>query len=92
LCLQVEDHYVRVHGVDGSAMVLIRFSDAIRGMTHLAGSQVHRSWWVANDAVRTLRRTSRTAQLTLSNEMIMPVSQPYVADAVSRWGALQSAI
>lgn len=91
LCLQVEDHYVRVHAAQGSAMVLIRFSDAMRGLDHIAGSQVHRSWWVANDAVRTLRRSGRTAQLILSNDMTVPVSQPYVADAVSRWGTLESA-
>lgn len=91
LCLQVEDHYVRVHGEQSSAMVLIRFSDAMRGLDHIAGSQVHRSWWVADDAVRVLRRSGRTAQLILSNDMIVPVSQPYVANAVDRWGALESA-
>lgn len=91
LCLQVEDHYVRVHGAQGSAMVLIRFSDAMRGLDHVAGSQVHRSWWVADDAVRALRRSGRTAQLILSNDMTVPVSQPYVADALARWGALETA-
>lgn len=91
LCVQVEDHYVRVHSAQGSAMVLIRFSDAIRGLDHIAGSQVHRSWWVASDAVRGLRRSGRTAQLILSNDMIVPVSQPYVAGAVDRWGALETA-
>lgn len=91
LCLQVEDHYVRVHGAQGSAMVLIRFSDAMRGLDHVAGSQVHRSWWVADEAVRALRRSGRTAQLILSNDMTVPVSQPYVADALARWGALETA-
>ena len=91
LCLQVEDHYVRVHSAQGSAMVLIRFSDAMRGIDHVAGSQVHRSWWVADVAVRGLRRSGRTAQLILSNDMIVPVSQPYVAGAVGRWGALETA-
>ncbi len=72
-------------------MVLTRFSDAMRGLGHIAGSQVHRSWWVAHDAVRSLRRSGRTAQLILSNELIVPVSQPYVADAVARWGAFETA-
>lgn len=88
LCLQVEDHYVRVHGRHGSAMVLMRFSDALRGIDHLAGSQVHRSWWVATDAVAALRRTGRTAQLTLLNGTSVPVSQPYLAYAVRTWGGL----
>jgi hypothetical protein len=90
LCLQVEDHYVRVHGATGSAMVLIRFSDALRGIDHLPGSQVHRSWWVATDAVTSLRRTGRTALLTLSNGTSVPVSQPYLAFAVRTWGRLEA--
>jgi len=88
ICLQVEDHYVRVHSRQSSAMVLMRFSDALRGVDHIAGSQVHRSWWVASDAVAGLRRTGRTAQLTLSNGVSVPVSQPYLAHATSVWGAL----
>lgn len=89
LCLQVEDHYVRVHGRSGSAMVLMRFSDALRGIDHLPGSQVHRSWWVAAGAVTGLRRTGRTAQLTLSNGTSVPVSQPYLAYAMRTWGRME---
>lgn len=90
LCLQVEDHYVRVHARQGSAMVLMRFSDALRGIGHLPGSQVHRSWWVASGAVTGMRRTGRTAQLTLSNGISVPVSQPYLAEVTSRWGSLEA--
>lgn len=92
LCLQVEDHYVRVHGLNGSAMVLIRFSDALRGISHVPGSQVHRSWWVAADAVAAFRRTGRTAQLTLSDGTLVPVSQPYLAYAMRLWGNMEMAI
>ncbi|SOB79104.1 transcriptional regulator, LytTR family [Sphingomonas guangdongensis] len=91
LCLQVEDHYVRVHGHHSSAMVLMRFSDALRGINHLPGAQVHRSWWVATGAVTALRRNGRTAQLTLSNGTAVPVSQPYLAFAVRTWGGLAAA-
>lgn len=85
-CLQVEDHYVRVHGPHDSAMVLMRFSDAIRGVQHLAGLQVHRSWWVADRSVAHLRRNGRTAQLILHNGVVVPVSQPYLAIVTQRWG------
>jgi hypothetical protein len=90
LCLQVEDHYVRVHGSTGSAMVLMRFSDALRGIDHLDGSQVHRSWWVATGAVTGIRRTGRTAQLVLRNGTSVPVSQPYLAHAVRTWGRMEA--
>lgn len=91
LCLEGEDHYVRVHSRHGSAMVLMRFSDALRGIGHVPGAQVHRSWWVAADAVKEMRRTGRTAQLTLYNGVSIPVSQRYLADAISSWGALKPA-
>jgi hypothetical protein len=89
LCLQVEDHYVRVHSRSSSAMILMRFSDALRGIDHIPGAQVHRSWWVADDAVTSLRKTGRTAQLTLSNGTTVPVSQPYLAQAIRSWGSLE---
>jgi hypothetical protein len=89
LCLQVEDHYIRVHGRSSSVMVLMRFTDALRGIDHLPGTQVHRSWWVAADAVTGLRRTGRTAQLTLSNGTSVPVSQPYLAYAIRTWGRME---
>jgi hypothetical protein len=90
LCLQVEDHYVRVHSSKSNAMVLMRLSDALRGIDHIPGSQVHRSWWVADKAVVGLRKTGRTAQLTLSNGALVPVSQPYLAHAISTWGRLDA--
>lgn len=89
LSLQVEDHYVRVHARNGSAMVLMRFSDALRGIDHLPGSQVHRSWWVAADAVTSLRRIGRTVQLTLTDGRSVPVSQPYMAYALQIWGKME---
>ena len=90
VCLQVEDHYVRVYSRLGSAMILMRFSDALRGLDHLKGSKVHRSWWVADDAVTGFRKMGRTAQLTLSNGTSVPVSQPYLAHALRLWGTMEN--
>jgi hypothetical protein len=90
ICLQVEDHYVRVHSRVSSAMVLMRFSDALRGVDHIAGAQVHRSWWVAAGAVEGLRRTGRTAQLSLCNGLSVPVSAPYLSNATVSWGSLNT--
>jgi hypothetical protein len=90
ICLQVEDHYVRVHSRLSSAMVLMRFTDALRGVDHIPGSQVHRSWWVAAGAVEGLRRTGRTAQITLCNGLSVPVSAPYLSHATTSWGSLET--
>ncbi|MDQ8029638.1 MAG: LytTR family DNA-binding domain-containing protein [Brevundimonas sp.] len=78
VCLQMEDHYVRVHTTRGSALVLMRLSDAIGELQGTPGLQVHRSWWVAEAAVRGVDRSARAVRVHLSNGVIAPVSRPYV--------------
>ena len=81
LCLEMEDHYVRVHTDRGSALVLMRLGDAVAETAPVRGAQVHRSWWVANDAVDGFQRTGRTARLLLSNGVAVPVSQRHLRTA-----------
>ena len=81
LCLQMEDHYVRVHGDGGSALLLMRLNDAIAELDGVEGMRVHRSWWVAMDAVTGTLRRGRGTALLLSNGTEVPVSRSY-ADAV----------
>ena len=78
LCLQMEDHYVRIHTQENSSLILMRFSDAISEVNENDGLRVHRSWWVANEAIRNVKRKGRTAQIELSNALKVPVSQPYL--------------
>lgn len=86
ICLGGEDHYVRVHTRHGSVLVLMRFKDALDEVIGLDGSRVHRSWWVANDAVARIAREGRVARLDLGAGLTVPVSQPYLAEALARWG------
>lgn len=81
LCLQMEDHYVRIHTSRGSALVLMRLTDAIDELDGVEGLRVHRSWWVAADACRDIRRSARTTHITLTGGLAVPVSRPYL-DAV----------
>lgn len=78
VCLQMEDHYVRVHTTRGSGLVLMRLSDAIGELQATSGLQIHRSWWVAEEAVRGVDQSSRAVRVHLSNGVIAPVSRPYV--------------
>ena len=75
LALQGEDHYVRVHTALGSELVLMRLGDAIEELGGLAGERVHRSWWVAREAVGAARVTGRRAALTLTSGLDVPVSR-----------------
>lgn len=77
LALQSEDHYLRVHTGRGDALILMRLSDAIAAAEALDGAQTHRSWWVAKDAVRQVRKGDGRATLTLEGGIEAPVSRTY---------------
>lgn len=75
LALQSEDHYVRVHGMGGSELVLLRLRDAIAEMTGIAGEQVHRSWWVSRDGVEAIEQSGRSWAVRLRNGEVAPVAR-----------------
>lgn len=79
--LEMEDHYVRVHTANGSALVLMRFGDAIAELDGTPGERVHRSWWVAAGTPCEFRRNGRVGILELSDATAVPVSTPYLGIA-----------
>lgn len=79
LCLENEDHYVRVHTDRGSALVLMRMRDAVAQLEGL-GARVHRSWWVARSAVVTATRQDRNWRLRLVDGREVPVARTSVAE------------
>jgi LytTr DNA-binding domain len=72
-----EDHYLRIHTSRGSDMILMRLSDAIVELDGIEGCQVHRSWWVARDAVETVERGEGKAVFTLKGGIRAPVSRTF---------------
>lgn len=84
IALEMEDHYVRVHTDRGSALILLRLSDAMAEVSAIAGRQVHRSWWVADDAIEHFARVGRSGQIRLSNGIVAPVSQRYIKELEER--------
>lgn len=86
LCLSMEDHYVRAHGPQGSALILMRMRDAVAELDGLPGLQVHRSWWVAGDAVQRVEREDGRMWLRLVNGMSVPVARSQLgAVRAQRW-------
>jgi DNA-binding LytR/AlgR family response regulator len=79
IALSVEDHYVRVRTDRGEAMVLMRLSDAIGETAPVKGLRVHRSHWVALDAVVAAKRRGDGAILTMAAGPEIPVSRANVA-------------
>ncbi|MBS7553648.1 LytTR family transcriptional regulator [Ancylobacter dichloromethanicus] len=87
VCLEMQDHYVRVHTERGAALVLMRLRDAIAETAPAAGRQVHRSWWVADRAVERCARTGRAGTVRLTNGLAVPVSQRYLREVEAAYGA-----
>ena len=81
VALQMEDHYVRAHTSKGSALILIPLHQAIRELDGMPGLRVHRSWWVARDAVTGCVRDGRNVRLRLLNGVQAPVARACVAQA-----------
>ena len=78
ICFSMEDHYLHVHTEEGSHMMLLRMKDALVELEEYAGFQVHRSWWVASDAIVDVKKEPRKATLIMKNEMAVPVSKKYL--------------
>ena len=77
LALQMEDHYVRVHRLAGSELILMPLSRAIE-YVHAEGLRTHRSWWVASHAVAAVEGNARSMRLVLSNGVVAPVARSAV--------------
>lgn len=76
-----EDHYLRVHTSAGEELILMRLADAVRELDGAGGLQVHRSWWVAKDAVRDVKREGGKVLLLLPSGKAAPVSRTFTAEA-----------
>jgi hypothetical protein len=77
--VEAEDHYLRLHTSKGQDLILLRLADAVAELEGIEGAQVHRSWWVARDAITEARRGDGRATLTLKDGSHVPVSRTYAS-------------
>lgn len=75
--VEAEDHYLRLHTSKGQDLILMRLADAVDELAGIEGTQVHRSWWVARDAIADAQRGDGRATLTLKDGAQVPVSRTY---------------
>lgn len=75
--VEAEDHYLRLHTSKGQDLILMRLSDAISELEGIEGAQVHRSWWVAREAITDAARGDGRATLMLRDGAEVPVSRTY---------------
>jgi hypothetical protein len=79
ISISVRDHYVDVVTLSGSAALLMRLSDAMDLVGPVEGARVHRSHWVAWDAVEGLEKSDGRVLLRLKTGAAIPVSRTYRA-------------
>ena len=84
IALEAEDHYVRVHTDSGSELVPMRFAEAVDELAQAYGYRLHRSWWVAAEAIERVRWTRGGGEARLVGGIVAPVSRTYA-------GALKAA-
>jgi hypothetical protein len=76
IAIVAEEHYIRIYTETGSDLILYRFSDALHEIDGWQeGLQVHRSYWVASNAIVAAEQHGKSFRLTLSNGLKVPVSQ-----------------
>jgi len=85
IALESEDHYLRVHAVGGSALILMRMADAVALLDPQLGAQVHRRWWVAQAAVAGVRMEGQKLSLCLIDKTLVPVGRTFSAAARARF-------
>jgi hypothetical protein len=79
-CLEMADHYVKVYTSEGHHLLLMRFKDALTQLAEFDGLQTHRSWWVANSAITSVKKDGRKTSLIMKNNLEVPVSRTYLND------------
>lgn len=84
ICLQMEDHHVRIHLLGRSLLHLAPMGQAVAAIGERRGIQVHRSWWVADEAVREVVTEGRAVSLILSNGLKVPVARNRIAAVRAR--------
>ena len=79
IAVEADDHYVRVHTDAGSELVTMRFSEAVEELSRAYGYRLHRSWWVAAEAIEAVRWTRGGGEVRLAGGTVAPVSRSYAA-------------
>ena len=90
VAISVRDHYVDVTTTKGIGSVLMRLTDAIAEVGDTNGAQVHRSHWVAWEAVEAVEKANGRVMLQLRGGRMVPVSRPYRAIVDARGIGIRS--
>ncbi|UAL10965.1 LytTR family DNA-binding domain-containing protein [Caulobacter segnis] len=77
IAVEAHDHYLKVHTDAGEELITLRFADALAELDKAHGWRIHRSWWVAAEAVEAVRWRRGTGEARLAGGLVAPVSRTY---------------
>lgn len=77
IAVEAHDHYLKVHTDAGEELITLRFADALAELERAHGWRVHRSWWVAAEAVEGVRWRRGAGEVRLAGGLEAPVSRTY---------------
>jgi hypothetical protein len=86
IAAQSELQYVRIYTTLGDALVLGALKD-VAEQREAEGQIVHRTWWVSNRHIRTLRRKGTQYVLTMDNGLEVPVSRRRQQGLIRQFGS-----
>ncbi|GAB5379894.1 MAG: hypothetical protein Alis3KO_14360 [Aliiglaciecola sp.] len=84
LAMSSELHYLQVYTNKGHQLILYSLYQAIDELPQDLGMQVHRSHWVAFEAIISFNKKGRQGEITLLSGQKIPVSRSLVADVTNR--------
>ena len=85
IAAEAQEHYVKLKATEQGGMALYRFGDAVRDLGRFKGMQVHRSHWVADEAVTAVIGKRGAMKLEISNGEVVPVSRRYELEVEARY-------
>jgi len=77
IAIEAHDHYLKVHTDVGAELITARFADALDELVLAHGWRVHRSWWVAAEAVEAVQWRRGVGEMRLAGGLTVPVSRTY---------------
>lgn len=78
ISVSMQDHYAEVTTTSGSALILMRLSDAIEMLEDYPGLQIHRSHWVGLAQIDELVKRGRNTLVLLKDGRELPVGSTYL--------------
>ncbi|QBY01198.1 LytTR family transcriptional regulator [Rhodophyticola sp. CCM32] len=82
--ISADGHYLEVVTSQGEDRLLLRFSDAMDELDGYDGVRIHRSHWVALNAISGVEQKGRRTFIILSQGIRLPVSQGYQDALIDR--------